>query len=354
MNQGSNKTPRRTTNWRGRFIDGVWHCDCDPRLPADHFQTKNGGVNHGRWFYTCQKPQGKRCKFFLWDDDAQIREKHTLLSNSRSEPDTPKKTPSKSTQVGGLLTPGTGTGYRNASSSFARGAQAEPRRRLDFSSQQTPTKNRKSSTLSSDEEAYSWDESLDGEVDNLLQGSSNATQPRQPSFTPNKTPRTATNTSPSKRKLDDVFDDHDDDEDKPPPYSESAPTTQSSSSNAPFSFSSVEVSATPTPRRYHDVLSAKGGPSSQNQPSDLAMDILTILDHHDVVIPTTARDELVNSLNQHHLKTQGIIRGRDISRMALKKKDEEIQALKARIERLETEREMDKVVISCLRDNNTK
>jgi hypothetical protein len=30
-------------------MEGVWHCDCDPRLPADKFQTKNGGKNHGRW-----------------------------------------------------------------------------------------------------------------------------------------------------------------------------------------------------------------------------------------------------------------------------------------------------------------
>ena len=34
---------------KGLFTDGVWHCNCDPRLPAQHFQTKNGGKNHGRW-----------------------------------------------------------------------------------------------------------------------------------------------------------------------------------------------------------------------------------------------------------------------------------------------------------------
>lgn len=275
-----------------------------------------------------------------------------MLSNSRSELDTPKKTPSKSAQVGGLLTPGTGTSHGIGDGNILRGAQTEPRRRLDFSShQKTPTKVRKPSTLSSDEEAYSWDESLDNEVDNILGSSSSSTsRPRQPIFTPNKTPRTAINTSPSKRKLDDVFDDND----KPPPYSESASTTQSSSTIAPFSSSSIEVSATPTPRRYKDVLSAQGGAASHNQPSDLASNILSVLDRHDVVVPTTASDELVALLDQHHLKTQGIIRGRDISRMALKKKDEEIQALKARVERLETEREMDKVVISCLKDNNTK
>lgn len=228
-------------------------------------------------------------------------------------------------------------------------AQTEPRRKLDFlTQQQTPTKSRKSSTLSSDEEAYSWDESLDNEVGNLLSSSSINTRPKQPDFTPNKAPRTATNISPSKRKLADIFDD---DGDKPPPYSESVHTTQSSST-VPFSFSSIEVSATPTPRRYKDVLSAQGAAS--HQLSDLASNILAILDRHDVVVPTTARDEMVASLDQHHLKTQGIIRGRDISRMALKKKDEEIQALKERIESLETEREMDKVVISCLRDSKSK
>lgn len=34
---------------RGLFDDGIWKCNCDPRLPADRFQTKNGGKNHGRW-----------------------------------------------------------------------------------------------------------------------------------------------------------------------------------------------------------------------------------------------------------------------------------------------------------------
>ena len=34
---------------KGLFADGVWKCNCDPRLPAQHFQTKNGGKNHERW-----------------------------------------------------------------------------------------------------------------------------------------------------------------------------------------------------------------------------------------------------------------------------------------------------------------
>ena len=37
------------TPLKGLFSDGIWQCNCDPRLPAQHFQTKNGGKNHGRW-----------------------------------------------------------------------------------------------------------------------------------------------------------------------------------------------------------------------------------------------------------------------------------------------------------------
>ena len=34
---------------RGLFADGIWQCNCEPRMPAERFQTKNGGKNHGRW-----------------------------------------------------------------------------------------------------------------------------------------------------------------------------------------------------------------------------------------------------------------------------------------------------------------
>lgn len=34
---------------KGLYSDGTWKCNCDPRLPVQRFQTKNGGKNHGRW-----------------------------------------------------------------------------------------------------------------------------------------------------------------------------------------------------------------------------------------------------------------------------------------------------------------
>lgn len=75
------------THLKGLFAQNIWHCDCNPRLPADNFQVKKEGGNKGRWFYTCQNKHGETsgCGFFLWDDDAKIREESAVLSNSREE-----------------------------------------------------------------------------------------------------------------------------------------------------------------------------------------------------------------------------------------------------------------------------
>ncbi|KAF1825914.1 uncharacterized protein K489DRAFT_406721 [Dissoconium aciculare CBS 342.82] len=92
-NGGSSGYHRRNTSTnnakataRGVFADGVWHCDCTPRLPAEHFKVKKEGTNKGRWFYTCQLDADKRCGFFLWDEEAKPREAAAVLGNSRSEP----------------------------------------------------------------------------------------------------------------------------------------------------------------------------------------------------------------------------------------------------------------------------
>lgn len=48
---------------------------------------KKQGKNHGRWFYTCQNSEpNPRCGFFLWDEDAKPREEAAVLGNSRTEP----------------------------------------------------------------------------------------------------------------------------------------------------------------------------------------------------------------------------------------------------------------------------
>lgn len=59
--------------------------------------------------------------------------------------------------------------------------------------------------------------------------------------------------------------------------------------------------------------------------------------------------DLVELLNKHHLRTQGIIKGRDITRVAVAAKDARIAELQARIATLEAERETNRTVISLLK-----
>lgn len=348
---------------RGRFINGIWHCNCDPRLPAAFFETKKQGVNQGKWckwiwqmtllsilteqaVYTCQKPQNERCNFFLWAEEAEAREKFIVLSNARSEPEsdkTPKtpKTPSKTVLTGnGLLTPATGRGgrYRDALEDDV----------------ESPSKSQRSSkTISGDEDSFGWDDDLDDEVEQLLDRP--PPPPPQPNFcpeTPRKTPRAATITSSRKRKLEEIEDNDGAAAAQATPRAASqrtpllTPSSRHSSQMDSFPPSSVEISKTPTPSRYTNVLSAH----SHSDNSELATTALALLDRHDVVLPRKAKDELVALLNRHELRTQGIVRGRDITRLALKKKEEQIKELNERIKGLEAQREMDRAVIDGLKE----
>lgn len=98
---------------------------------------------------------------------------------------------------------------------------------------------------------------------------------------------------------------------------------------------SAEISKTPTPSKYRDVLGGNTG----TEMSELSLQALKILEGHGAVVPRKAQDALAELLNRYDLKTKGIIRGRDISRIAVKKKDVQIMELNERIALLESERD---------------
>ena len=296
---------------RGTFLAGVWHCDCEPRLPAEHFQTKNGGQNHGRWFYTCQKSQPKRCKFFLWDDEAKVREESAVLNNSRSE--TEPKT---------LLYP--------ILSARPPCPLRESPVQLGHQGLMTPSSKTKASPTISDDSDFHWSASNDQALLEAAQVAAMA-----PPETPRKTPRTPNFTSPGKRNHSEMLAYHS--ELSTSPSNDDVFNTPRSSQDATGLLSPVE-----TPARGKSDSTAPPPPKSS-----LAADALQILNQSK--LSHEVEQKLVELLNKHDLRTQGIARGRDITRLALNNKDAKIVELEARISGLEAERETSKAVIAHLK-----
>lgn len=112
--------------------------------------------------------------------------------------------------------------------------------------------------------------------------------------------------------------------------------------------SSAEISTTPTPSKYTNVLCA----DAQSDNSDLARSALALLDVHKVIMPRKTQDELTGLLNRYDLRMQGIARGRDITRLALKKKDEQIAQLQARVEALREELETARTILDGMKLTN--
>ncbi|KAJ5594062.1 uncharacterized protein N7459_000270 [Penicillium hispanicum] len=320
---------------KGLFRDGTWCCNCPERPSAIKFQVRKEGPNHGRWFYTCQKPQIKRCGFFLWAEEAELREKEVVLANSRSEEE--PRTPSKPFRGGtGLLTPQT------------------ERRIIDIPPRQfkSPPKSAKARMMAEDTDDFGWNTESDdnAELAEAL-SSSQATEPlmSQPNFhpeSPSKAARTPTMSSPGKRKLTEFGHDYSSSRDSTVP----TPSSTMSSLSAQFPPSSAEVCMTPTPSKYRNVLNVDAKPDASN----LASDVLALLEKHDVVMANRARDDLVGLLNLQNTKVQGIRQGRDILREALKKKDQEILQLKEGNVNLKAQSTMDQNMINSFKETLKK
>ncbi|KAJ5116091.1 Zinc finger GRF-type [Penicillium angulare] len=345
-------SPHTSRRLHGLIKENEWYCNCEPRDRAVRLQVKKEGPNRGRWFYKCPKPWDKRCSLFLWQEDAEPREREVEKANSNSEldPRTQTQTPTKSFQYTpnghGLLTPQTERRVTNTGAASNKSIRPPS----------TPL-SAKARMMAEDTDEFSWD--LDSEDNAELTQALSQSQPKsqrieesfisQPNFratqdqdTPNKAPRTPKTPSPGKRKLSEYA------------YDQSNSTSGSSilatpSSSHSFSFSSrippasAEVCMTPTPTKYRDgdVLSA----DSRSDASELAQELLAILDKHEVVIPNAAKNEVVSWVNREDKKYKGAVRARDMLRGTLKKKDGEIMRLQEKITNLKAQTELDNSMI---------
>lgn len=295
--------------------------------------------------YTCQKPQPSRCSFFLWDEEAKPREAAVLLNNSRSEPPPAPATPSKPIASTGYLTPQTGSRPRQQSPEFR--TPYTPSKSSGIASAQARINSPAADSSTQDdseEEFYDWpitdDEELSKAVDHA---SSHVAMP--PPETPRKAVRTDIVSTPGKRKFGEV--DAGDSAPWPTPVSAkkeddvfATPATNSKSKNL---FSTTSPQDTPTPMRFKDVTPSKGSDSS------FAAEVFGILQSAKISLPSSVREKVKEACDKQSLYTHGVIRGRDVSRSLIAKKDEKIVELQGSIEALQAERETSRAVIRHLR-----
>ncbi|KAH6723520.1 hypothetical protein BKA61DRAFT_12657 [Leptodontidium sp. MPI-SDFR-AT-0119] len=313
-------SPTKTVPLKGYFADGIWHCNCNPRLPASSFQVKKEGPNTGRWFYTCQQPKESGCGFFLWKDDAVGREMTAVMANSRSEPGASSRTP------GGRLDPVNKS--RDDDDDFGdwslspeeekKLAQSIAHAESGSPSPETPRKASKTSQFSTPGSKRKFGETM------------------LPTPSTGGRPLTGFNTG---RRDEDVF---------------TTPTTNTKGTwdgHQPFGLRSP--SGTPTPSRYRESTDASDGPSQTMQNNyDITDEVLELLKEQNIDDDITTN--LKQLLSRHAMKISGIAKGRDITRVALKAKETKIAELQQKISALEAEREMDKTVIRHFKSDMTE
>ncbi|RYP06293.1 hypothetical protein DL765_009564 [Monosporascus sp. GIB2] len=92
-------TPPPPSRPDGLLRDGVWYCNCTPRLPAVQFTVRRETKNKGRSFYGCPKKRGEgnQCDLFLWAEDARSREVDAVLMTK--SPETPGSSRKKMRQT---------------------------------------------------------------------------------------------------------------------------------------------------------------------------------------------------------------------------------------------------------------
>ncbi|KAL6711871.1 hypothetical protein ACN47E_002914 [Coniothyrium glycines] len=336
--RGRGGNHNRDSKPRGQFVNGVWHCDCTPRQPAIHFETKKPGPNKGRWFRSCQKQHGERCGFFLWDSDAQPRELAALSNNSRSEPD--HVVPNAASRA----TPSTRHQSPPPPPHTAQNGPSEPSRKRPFA---------ESSNFDDDYGFGQVDADFDQELNQVL------TEVE----TPSKAVKTTAFATPAstRRKLPWQMDQPS----TSSAYGLQTPQTERKTLIDPFaSKQPAQMGSLFTPSKLNeDDSDHTGAPSSsfetptpsrfKNAEADtLVQDVLILLQEAHVYLSAQTQDDLRALLSKHAKSAEGYRRGRDVIRTTVKARDAKITELAYRVSTLEAELEAEKAMVQHLQWEN--
>jgi len=208
-------------------------------------------------------------------------------------------------------------------------------------------------TASSDEEFYDWPASDDEEMGKVAdQASSNQSSLEKNAMQPPETPRKALKTdalsTPGKRRFAEMNEDAEAGAKAWPTPSTTGRgdvfTTPSTVPNTRGLFLSnsttlLSPAETPTPIRFKDI-------PTLGQETDLASEILSSLP---TAIPNETQQAIKTICSRNAMHTSGIMKGREVSRATVQKRDERIAELTGEIEGLKSERETNRAVIRHLR-----
>ncbi|KAI8965997.1 hypothetical protein F5Y11DRAFT_311065 [Daldinia sp. FL1419] len=337
----------------GQFRNGIWHCNCIPRLPAVLCVAKRDTANKGRSFYACKKDRNKenKCNFFLWTEDAHKREVDNVLTNSRSETGgTPSRrvrkrqrtlhesiTPAKEKRQGKtpitsladlkhMLSPGSPSvmaknSTKEASSSKEAGNPEKNSSSDDELTQPDPTPDtpsgRPKRKRSIGEE---YNDLSSGEEEELLALADSSAQAQT------KTRDAFTTPSANRTHIEDGL---------------ATPLTDKPIRRVLFTDPDSPV----TPKR--DLAAASTSPPSSQQPGSdtaskeqgLTQEIMALL--YDQNIDGAVRKKVRSVLDRHAARAKGLERGRDASREATKKAEAKIAELQQRVADLENQTRLD-------------
>lgn len=364
------------TSRRGLFVNGIWHCDCEPRLPAEKFRVKNGGKNHGRWFFTCQKSQPKRCPFFLWSDDAKIREEAAILNNSKTEPlasreeqteqDAIREDWKPEEKIHEPRTPRTPMRQSKIIHPITPISNVKPVRKTP-----SPSRTVRSNTISpktaddDKDESFDWSSSADDELAEFA----DSVEANQLLLDDQESPRKATkiskDDSPNKRKRGNFLHSttyktpfEEETEGSWLLSSDDFPSTPTKSSGMLFTPGTTPQNGRQQPESHtHPPTSPRvylQADLPAEDPSPLALEALSILSSIRPSLLPATENSLIAVLNRHDLRTQGILKGREIARAAIQTKEKKIAELQQTIALLEAERETSHTVIQHLKSDIAK
>lgn len=347
---------------------------------------KKAGPNKGRWFYTCQRPRDVQCRFFLFEDQAQAREKEALLrpgpilddvvGGGSSQQGTPRSELA-STAVTEPI-------FSQSSSVFAlpprrqrifRGVPRSPddtprcddvvgeydsdaATDCDAASQATmartspghraprraaaPPKRKHLAAENGDEGAGSGRRreetgALDERnADEVMLGTSDRGQPRQ-SHQLHKSERSRPNDepkTPGERAMRASFSDSL----QGPASSKTRASATSEPAAKRFKTAGGAAITTLTPSRAGSAALEAGSASQDGLEADAEVTVAVLGLLRGEQVQAHVRRAVRETLNLHALKVRGLERARDLLREAVKSRDRKIAELQARVVKLENER----------------